>query len=78
MGFIYAIKHMAVSVLTSHVFGPAKFISDAGGTEPAKFNIRTDPFAIWTDSFSIWTDAFAIWTDQQKAKIIDDNCYKRI
>ena len=41
--------YMAVSVLTSHAFGPAKFISDAGGTEPAKFNIRTDPFAIWTD-----------------------------
>ena len=35
---------MAVSVLTSHVFGPAKLISDAGGTEPAKFNIRIDPF----------------------------------
>ena len=32
--------------------GPAKFISDAGGTEPAKFNIRTDPFAIWTDPFA--------------------------
>ena len=43
---------MAASVLTSHVFGPAKLIFDAGGTEPAKFNIRTDPFAIWTDPFA--------------------------
>ena len=43
---------MAMSVLTSHVFGPAKLISDAGGTEPAKFNIQIDPFAIWTDPFA--------------------------
>ena len=33
-------------------FRAAKLISDAGGTEPAKFNIRTDPFAIWTDPFA--------------------------
>ena len=37
--------HMAASVLTSHVFGPAKLIFNAGGVGPAKFNIRTDPFA---------------------------------
>ena len=43
---------MAASVLTSQALGPAKLISDAGGTEPAKFNIRTDPFAIWTDPFA--------------------------
>ena len=43
---------MAVSVLTSHVFAPAKLISDAGGTESGKLNIRTDPFAIWTDPFA--------------------------
>ena len=36
---------MAASVLTSHVFGPAKLIFNAGGVGPAKFNIRTDPFA---------------------------------
>ena len=36
---------MAASVLTSHVFGPAEFIFNAGGVGPAKFNIRTDPFA---------------------------------
>ena len=36
---------MTVSVLTSHVFGPAKLIFNAGGVGPAKFNIRTDPFA---------------------------------
>ena len=35
---------MAASVLTSHVFEPAKLISNAGGVGPAKFNIRTDPF----------------------------------
>ena len=47
-------EHMAVSILTSHVFGTAKLISDAGGTKPAKFIIefRTDPFAIWTDPFA--------------------------
>jgi hypothetical protein len=44
--------YMAASVLTSHVFGSAKLIFDAGGTDPAKFNIRTDPFAIWTDPFA--------------------------
>ena len=43
---------MAASVLTSHAFGPAKLIFDAGGTEPAKLNIRTDPFAIWTCPFA--------------------------
>ena len=37
--------HMAVSVLTSHVLGPAKLIFNAGGFGPAKFNIRTDSFA---------------------------------
>ena len=36
---------MTASVLTSHVFGPAKLIFNAGGVGPAKFNIRTDPFA---------------------------------
>ena len=36
---------MAVSVLTSHVFGPAKLIFNAGGLGPAKFNVPTDPFA---------------------------------
>ena len=40
-----------MSVSTSHALGPAKLTSDAGGTEPAKFNVRTDPFAIWTDPF---------------------------
>ena len=27
-------------------------IFDAGGVEPAKLNIRTDPLAIWTDPFA--------------------------
>ena len=31
--------------MTSHVLGPAKLIFNAGGVGPAKFNIRTDPFA---------------------------------
>ena len=31
--------------MTSHVFGPAKLIFNAGGVGPAKFNIRTDAFA---------------------------------
>ncbi len=51
---------MAASVMTSHVLGPAKLISGAGGTEPAKLIIRTDPFAIWTDPRTIWTDPLAI------------------
>ena len=45
-------KYMAASVFTSHVFGPTKLIFDAGGTEQAKFNIRTDQFEIWTDPFA--------------------------
>jgi hypothetical protein len=42
---------MAASVSASHVFGAAKLIFDAGGTEPAKSNIRTDPFAMRTDPY---------------------------
>ena len=42
---------MAASVLTSYVLGPAKLIFNAGGVGPAKFNIRTDPFANWSGLF---------------------------
>ena len=44
--------YMAVSVLTSHVFGPAELFCDVGGVSLAKITIRTDPFAMRTDPFA--------------------------
>ena len=43
---------MAAPVLTSLVLGWQNSLFDAGGVEPAKFNIRTDSLAIWTDPFA--------------------------
>jgi hypothetical protein len=43
---------MVASVLMSWVSGPQNKLFDAGGVDPAKLNIRSDPFAIWSDSFA--------------------------
>jgi hypothetical protein len=55
---------MAASVLTSWVLGRQKSFLDAGGLEPAKDNIRTDPFAIWTQMAQIQTFRRIVYTSR--------------
>jgi hypothetical protein len=69
---------MAGSVLTSSVLGRQSSFLEAGGTEPAKFNIRTDPFAIWTQMALIRTFQENVYTSRfsiAKPNFCNDHIY---